>query len=111
MLQLIDEDLPEPAAGEVRVKVLAAGVSAYDLAPFFPSLDKLAKSDNAWYRATLSELLGLLAAGSIKPMVAERIPLAEAFRAHAMLESGGHAGKFVLVTDAWDGPVLSGSRR
>jgi NADPH:quinone reductase-like Zn-dependent oxidoreductase len=31
VLQLVEEDLPEPQAGEVRVKVLAAGVSAYDL--------------------------------------------------------------------------------
>ena len=31
VLQVIEEDLPEPRAGEVRVKVLAAGVSGYDL--------------------------------------------------------------------------------
>jgi NADPH2:quinone reductase len=31
VLQLVEEELPEPQAGEVRVKVLAAGVSAYDL--------------------------------------------------------------------------------
>ena len=31
VLQVVEEDLPEPGAGEVRVKVLAAGVSAYDL--------------------------------------------------------------------------------
>jgi len=28
---MVEEDLPEPRAGEVRVKVLAAGVSGYDL--------------------------------------------------------------------------------
>ncbi len=31
VLQVIEEDLPEPRAGEARVKILAAGVSAYDL--------------------------------------------------------------------------------
>jgi NADPH2:quinone reductase len=31
VLQVVEEDLPEPRAGEVRVKVLAAGVSAHDL--------------------------------------------------------------------------------
>jgi NADPH:quinone reductase-like Zn-dependent oxidoreductase len=31
VLQVVEEDRPEPQAGEVRVKVLAAGVSAYDL--------------------------------------------------------------------------------
>jgi NADPH2:quinone reductase len=51
-----------------------------------------------WYRETLTELLDLLAAGSIKPVVAERIPLVEAARAHELLERGGYAGKVVLVT-------------
>jgi len=59
-----------------------------------PDLDK----DNAWYRETLTELLDLLAAGKIKPVVAERIPLAEAPRAHELLEHGGYAGKVVIVT-------------
>ena len=31
VLQVIEEPLPEPGQGEVRVRVLAAGVSAYDL--------------------------------------------------------------------------------
>jgi hypothetical protein len=33
-------------------------------------------------------------------VVAERIPLAEAARAHELLERGGYAGKVVLVTSA-----------
>jgi NADPH2:quinone reductase len=49
-------------------------------------------------RETLPELLDLLAAGRIKPLVAERIPLAEAARAHELLEHGRYAGKVVLVT-------------
>jgi NADPH:quinone reductase-like Zn-dependent oxidoreductase len=61
-----------------------------------PDLSK----DNAWYRATLAKLLDLLAAGKIDPLVAERIPLAEAARAHELLERGGYAGKVVLVTGA-----------
>jgi NADPH:quinone reductase-like Zn-dependent oxidoreductase len=65
-------------------------------APLAPDLGK----DNAWYRETLTELLDLLAAGKIKPVVAERIPLAEAARAHKLLERGGYAGKVVLVTSA-----------
>jgi NADPH2:quinone reductase len=50
-----------------------------------------------WYRETLTELLDLLAAGKIKPVVAERIPLLEAARAHELLERGGYAGKVVLI--------------
>jgi NADPH2:quinone reductase len=64
-------------------------------APLFPDLAE----DNAWYRETLTELLDLLAAGKIKPVVAERIPLAEAARAHELLERGRYAGKVVLVTN------------
>ena len=65
-------------------------------APLAPDLGK----DNAWYRATLTELLDSLAAGKIKPVVAERIPLAEAARAHELLERGGYAGKVVLIASA-----------
>lgn len=45
----------------------------------------------------LEALFGLLEAGKIRPIVTERIPLAEAARAHEILEAGGHAGKVVLV--------------
>jgi NADPH:quinone reductase-like Zn-dependent oxidoreductase len=62
--------------------------------PLFPDLGE----DNTWYRETLAELLGLLAEDKIKPVVAERVPLVEAARAHELLERGGHAGKVVLVT-------------
>ena len=64
--------------------------------PLAPDLSE----DNAWYRETLSELLDLLAEDKIKPVVAERIPLHEAARAHELLEHGGYAGKVVLVTNA-----------
>jgi NADPH2:quinone reductase len=53
----------------------------------------------SWYRRTLAELLRLLAEGQLSPVVAARIPLVEAARAHASLERGGHVGKLVLVTD------------
>jgi len=68
--------------------------------PLCPDLGKFADAHHDWYRGTLGELLGSLAAGEIQPVVAERIPLAEAARAHQLLERGGHAGKFVLVTGA-----------
>jgi len=65
-------------------------------APLFQDLGE----DKAWYRETLTELLDLVAAGRIKPVVAERMPLVEAARAHELLERGGYAGKVVLVTSA-----------
>lgn len=59
---------------------------------------------NAPYRETLTTLLDWLAAGRLKPLVAERIPLAEAGRAHELLERGGYAGKVVLVASSGAGP-------
>jgi NADPH2:quinone reductase len=47
-------------------------------------------------RACAEALLALLARGAIRPPIHERIPLAEAARAHALLESGTVLGKLVL---------------
>jgi NADPH2:quinone reductase len=67
--------------------------------PLTPDLGEYATAHSDWYRDTLTDLLDLLAQGKIKPVVAERIPLAEAARAHELLERGGYAGKVVLVTE------------
>lgn len=53
-----------------------------------------------WYREDLSTLLGLLASGKIRPLIAERIPLADAARAHQLLDDAAVAGKLVLVCGA-----------
>ncbi len=53
-----------------------------------------------WYREDLSALLALLADGKLRPLVAERIPLAEAARAHQLLDDAAVAGKLVLVCGA-----------
>jgi NADPH:quinone reductase-like Zn-dependent oxidoreductase len=58
-----------------------------------------ASEPNDWYRAKLAALLASLAAGRLHPIVADRIPLSEASRAHQVLERGGHAGKVVLLTE------------
>jgi NADPH2:quinone reductase len=42
-------------------------------------------------------LLELLRRGDIHPVVAERLPLTQARRAHEMLESSASKGKLVLV--------------
>lgn len=47
-------------------------------------------------REATEELLRLLAADKIKPLVSVRLPLAEAARAHAMIENGQVLGKLVL---------------
>jgi NADPH2:quinone reductase len=56
-----------------------------------------ATKPNAWYRRTLAALLEGLADREIEPIVADRIPLVEAARAHELLERGGYAGKVVLL--------------
>jgi NADPH:quinone reductase-like Zn-dependent oxidoreductase len=52
-----------------------------------------------WFRADLTRLFALLAAGTIRPRVAERIFLDDVPAAHRRLEAGGLAGKLVLCPD------------
>jgi len=49
-----------------------------------------------WYHADLEVLIGLLARGQISPVIAERMPLAEAARAHQLIEASAISGKIVL---------------
>jgi len=53
--------------------------------------------DAAWFREDFSALLGLLRTGKIHPLVAERMPLSDARRAHELLGSYAAKGKLVLV--------------
>jgi NADPH:quinone reductase-like Zn-dependent oxidoreductase len=53
--------------------------------------------DPEWFREDFAVLLELLSADKIHPVVAERLPLAEASRAHEMLESSASKGKLVLI--------------
>ncbi|HET7759676.1 MAG TPA: zinc-binding dehydrogenase, partial [Gaiellaceae bacterium] len=50
-----------------------------------------------WFREDFLTLLDLLRDGKIQPVVAERLPLSEARRAHELLESAAAKGKLVLV--------------
>jgi len=53
--------------------------------------------DPDWFRADFLALLELLRRGEIHPVVAERLPLVDARRAHELLESSAAKGKLVLV--------------
>jgi len=46
------------------------------------------------------DVLQMVAAGRLKPVVAERVPLRQSARAHELLERGRYGGKAVLVTSA-----------
>jgi NADPH:quinone reductase-like Zn-dependent oxidoreductase len=50
-----------------------------------------------WFQEDFRALLELLRRGEIHPVVAERLPLTEARRAHELLESSAAKGKLVLV--------------
>jgi NADPH:quinone reductase len=65
---------------------------------------KLRDRHPEWFREDATTLFELLAEGKIEPIVAERIPLVEARRAHENLGRGGVTGKQVLVCD--EGPPL-----
>ena len=51
----------------------------------------------AWFRQDLLALFDLLHQQNIKPLIAQRWPLAEARQAHELLGQGGVTGKIVLV--------------
>jgi len=51
----------------------------------------------SWFREDFAALLTLLRAGKISPVVAERLPLADARRAHELLGASAATGKLVLV--------------
>lgn len=61
------------------------------------SIQTLKRLKPAWFREDLVTLLDLLLQEKIRPIVAERIPLAEARRAQERLAQGGVTGKIVLV--------------
>jgi NADPH2:quinone reductase len=61
------------------------------------SIQWLMRLKPAWFRRDLLTLLDLLKEGKIKPLIAQRLPLQEARRAHEMLGEGGVLGKIVLL--------------
>ena len=50
-----------------------------------------------WYRDDLARLFALLAAGRLKPVIADRLPLEEAGTAHRRVEQAEVQGKLVLT--------------
>jgi NADPH2:quinone reductase len=61
------------------------------------SIQWLMRFKPAWFRQDLLTLLDLLKQGKIKPLIAQRLSLDEARRAHEMLGEGGVLGKIVLL--------------
>src|SRR5512146_107191 len=64
------------------------------------SIQWLKRLRPALFRQDLLALFDLLQQRKIKPLIAQRLPLAEARQAHELLGEGGVTGKIVLVTGA-----------
>ena len=65
------------------------------------SIQWLKRSRPAWFRDDLLALLDLLARREIRPLVARRMPLAQARDAQELLAKGGVTGKIVLVCNEY----------
>lgn len=61
------------------------------------SIQWLMRIRPTWFRHDLLTLLDLLKQGKIKPLIARRLSLQDARRAHEMLGEGGVLGKIVLL--------------
>lgn len=93
---------PDPVAPRRALVRQAGTLLAWAADPRRPAvrvyrLSCSARRDPVRLREDLTGLVDLLAAGEIQPCVAARVPLAEAARAHAVLEERGAQGKVVLV--------------
>ena len=63
----------------------------------FYSIGALRQKQPDWFSEDLEKLFDWLAQGKIKPVIAKRMPLAEARRAHELIEGAGVQGKIVLT--------------
>jgi NADPH2:quinone reductase len=61
------------------------------------SIQTLERMKPEWFRQDLTILFDLLRQQKIRPLIAQRLPLAEARYAHELLGKGGVIGKIVLV--------------
>ncbi len=72
----------------------------------FYSIEKEKAARPDLFRSDLEEVLGLLAARKIAPVVATTLPLAEIAQAHELLEGAEATGKIVLICNE---PLVHGS--
>jgi NADPH:quinone reductase len=81
-----------------RIQKLREGRQWFPVSANHPALPVGGGPRNpAWFREDFAALLGLLREGKIHPVVAERLPLTEARRAHELLDTSAAKGKLVLV--------------
>ncbi|HWE19579.1 MAG TPA: alcohol dehydrogenase catalytic domain-containing protein [Hyphomicrobiaceae bacterium] len=84
----------------VRGRWILIGQLTGDFVPFNPAqlflkgISMLSATSTT--RKQLEDCLALVASGAVKPVVASALPLAEARRAHELVEAGAVAGRIVL---------------
>ncbi len=61
------------------------------------SIQWLKRLKPSWFRQDLFTLFDLLQQQKIKPLIAQRFPIAEARQAQELLGKGGVTGKIVLI--------------
>ena len=61
------------------------------------SIQTLKRLKPEWFHEDLISLLNLLKQGKIKPIIAAKMPLNQAARAHELLAGGSVTGKIVLI--------------
>lgn len=88
--RLIPNYLGMPRFNPFRLMSATRAVMGYNL-----TVMKSSRPD--WYREDLAALLDLLAQGRIRPLIAQRLPLSEAARAHELLNDAASTGKLVLL--------------
>lgn len=79
------------------VNVFALNLLPYRRKVIPYSIQTLKRRRPDWFRDDLTLLLNLLKQGKIKPIIASRMPLDEADKAHELLEKGAVTGKIVLI--------------
>ena len=107
VLQMVEEVLPEPASGEVRVKVTVAGVSGYDImlrSHSFPGFTKTITGGKKVIGGVASErsedlifLKDLIEASVITTVIDRTYPLEQIADAHAYVDKGHKMGNLVIT--------------
>ena len=95
------------AQAQQRIRNILVAIARMYLWRFLPggkharfySINVMRARHPAWFREDLERLFALLASGTIRPRVAERISFDEVAEAHRRLEAGGLDGKLVLCPD------------
>ena len=87
-------------AGMLGMARLYTGVRLAGRRGRFYGITQWYRKDPAPFREDLTKLFDLLAAKTIHPRIAARLPLLDARRGNELIEAGGLDGKLVLVRDA-----------